>query len=359
MTDSWGTAHRILAVRLDSMGDVLMTEPALAALQADGRRHVTLLTSAAAAPAARLLPSVDAVLTYPAPWIKATERRDPGLDLMMVERLRAGRFDGAVIFTVYSQSALPAALSCHLAGIPLRAARSRENPYLLLTDWIREDEPEVERHEVARQLGLVRELGFAPVREKIALRLKPAHRSRALRVLLEAGISLDQPWLVLHPGASAASRRYPVESYAAVADALIAEDGWQVVLLAGASDAEQAGAVVAAMRRRPAVVHDLSVGEMAAVIAAAPLFVGNNSGPMHVASAVGTPVVVPYAQTNPQHTPWNVPARVLTRDVPCRNCYRSVCPLGHHACLRDIAPGEVVAAVRDLAPVAAGGAITA
>ncbi|HEX2141658.1 MAG TPA: glycosyltransferase family 9 protein, partial [Candidatus Limnocylindria bacterium] len=321
MNRQWQAADRILAVRLDSMGDVLMTEPALAALRANGRRHVTLLTSASAAPIARLLPSVDAVLTYPAPWIKATERRDPGLDLMMVERLRAGRFDGAVIFTVYSQSSLPAALTCHLAGIPLRVARSRENPYLLLTDWVREDEPDVERHEVERQLSLVRGLGFVPTRDRMCLRLKPAHRSQALRALLEAGVAMDRPWLVLHPGASAPSRRYPTESYARVADRLVLEDDWQVVLLSGPDDEDLAEEVRSVMRAPTASVGGLSVGEMAAVIAAAPLFVGNNSGPMHVASAVGTPVVVPYAQTNPQHTPWNVPARVLTRDVPCRNCY--------------------------------------
>ena len=77
-------------------------------------------------------------------------------------RLRRRSFDAAVIFTVYSQSPLPAALLCHLAAIPLRAAFCHENPYQLLTDWVRDPEPALERHEVERQLALVTELGFSP-----------------------------------------------------------------------------------------------------------------------------------------------------------------------------------------------------
>jgi ADP-heptose:LPS heptosyltransferase len=68
---------------------------------------------------------------------------------------------------------------------------------------------------------------------------------------------------------------------------------------------------------------------------------------VHVAAAVGTPVVDLYALTNPQHTPWLVPHRVLSKDVPCRNCYKSVCPQGHHACL-DVGVEEVVAAASEL-----------
>src|SRR5690606_30525168 len=92
----------------------------------------------------------------------------------------------------------------------------------------------------------------------------------------------------------------------------------------------------------------LSLAELAALIAEAPLLISNNTGPVHVAAAVGTPVVDLYALTNPQHTPWHVPSRVLYRDVPCRNCYRSVCPEGHHACLEGVSPERVVEAACEL-----------
>jgi ADP-heptose:LPS heptosyltransferase len=91
-----------------------------------------------------------------------------------------------------------------------------------------------------------------------------------------------------------------------------------------------------------------SVAELAALIEAAPLLVTNNTGPAHIAAAVGTPVVDLYALTNPQHTPWQVPHRVLSYDVPCRNCFKSVCPHGHNDCLRRITPEQVASAALEL-----------
>jgi ADP-heptose:LPS heptosyltransferase len=92
----------------------------------------------------------------------------------------------------------------------------------------------------------------------------------------------------------------------------------------------------------------LSLAETAALIRMAPIMIANNTGPAHIAAAVGTPIVDLYALTNPQHTPWHVPHRVLYHDVPCRFCYRSVCPMGHHDCLRCVEPSAVIAAAADL-----------
>ncbi|HYZ46868.1 MAG TPA: glycosyl transferase, partial [Actinomycetota bacterium] len=101
-----------------------MTTPALKALRGNPtRRRITLLTSPAGASVSSLVPEVDEVITYDAPWMKATAARaDPSPDVAMVRELSRRPFDAAVIFTVYSQSAFPAALLCHLAGIPLRLA---------------------------------------------------------------------------------------------------------------------------------------------------------------------------------------------------------------------------------------------
>jgi lipopolysaccharide heptosyltransferase II len=362
MSVRWERAERILAIRLDSLGDVLMTGPALRALASRGAR-VTLLTSPAGAEAARLLPAIEDVIVYDAPWMKATAPRGgPAPERAMISRLRRGEFDGAVIFTVYSQSPLPAALLCHLANIPLRAAHCRENPYQLLTDWIREPEPlEVERHEVQRQLALVAELGLADGDTDLRLSLSPAAHQQAEQLL--AGIDLDRqrPWLILHPGASAASRRYPVDRFAAAARALVDEHGWQVVVIGGPDDAHLAERLMTSLAGRGvSVAGRLGVAALAALVSRATLFVGNNSGPAHLAAAVGTPAVVLYALTNPQHTPWGVPSRVLSHDVPCRNCYSSVCPVGHHLCLLGVDPAEVVAAALSLhAEVAGAAALTA
>jgi ADP-heptose:LPS heptosyltransferase len=90
----------------------------------------------------------------------------------------------------------------------------------------------------------------------------------------------------------------------------------------------------------------LGLEQLAALIERADALLVNNTGPAHIAAAVGTPVIVLYALTNPQHTPWEVPARILSYDVPCKYCYKSVCPEGHHRCLRMISPEQVADATR-------------
>src|SRR5262249_44831459 len=127
----WQESRNVLCVRLDAIGDVLMTTPALRAVRQSHRdRRVTLLTSSSGALGARLIPWGDEVIVYDAPWVKATpaERR-ASRNLAMIDRLRRRGFDAAIIFTVYSQNSLPSALLCYLAGIPRRLAHCRENPY--------------------------------------------------------------------------------------------------------------------------------------------------------------------------------------------------------------------------------------
>jgi lipopolysaccharide heptosyltransferase II len=348
--DPWRDARELLCVRLDAAGDVIMTTPALRALkQAVPGRRITLLASPAGAEAAALVPEVDRVIAYDAPWMKATGRRtDPAPDLALVERLRGERFDAAVIFTVYSQSPLPAALLCHLAGIPLRLAHCRENPYALLTDWVHEPEPEQGvRHEVQRQLDLVAQVGARPDQSGLSLEVTSPPRQSALQALRACGHDPDAPWLAIHPGASAPSRRYPWMPEAA--GLVHAETGRRLVVTGGPGERDAAEAVRAAAGGGAVSLADrLTFAELAALIEAAPLLICNNSGPAHVAAAVGTPTVVLYALTNPQHSPWETPSRVLSHDVPCRWCYRSVCPEGHHDCLRKVSPREVVAAAVEL-----------
>jgi ADP-heptose:LPS heptosyltransferase len=154
---------------------------------------------------------------------------------------------------------------------------------------------------------------------------------------------------VVHPGASAASRRYPAESYAMAIDLLIEQTGCEAVFTGDAWEEALVRGLRGAMRRPSrSLVGRLELAELGALIDEADLLVCNNTGPAHLAAALATPVVDLYALTNPQHTPWQVPSRVLNHDVPCRNCYKSVCPAGHHDCLRRVAPQAVAAAARDL-----------
>ncbi len=348
----WHDAERLLCARLDSLGDVLMTGPAIRALKASRPgRTITLLTSESGAEAARLLPEIDEVIVFGAPWMKLAEAPPAEATLAMVDRLRGGGFEGAVIFTVYSQSPLPAALLCHLAAIPLRLAHCRENPYHLLTDRVEEREPgEFIRHEVRRQLDLVAAIGATTEDERIRVAVPEIATESVARLLDEAGVDRGRPWAVFHPGATAASRQYPPELFAEVARALVAGHGWQAVFSGVAAE----GALVESVREMMAapsvsLAGRLTLEEEAALLKLAPLLISNNTGTVHLAAGVGTPVVDLYALTNPQHTPWGVSHRTLSYDVPCAYCYKSVCPEGHHLCLRGVTPESVVAAAVELA----------
>lgn len=351
MKADWLKSKKLLCIRLDNLGDVIMTTPAMRALKESiPGVSLTLLTSPSGAHAAALIPELDDVIIYDAPWMKATNpRRNSQTDWRLIDRLRRSRFDGALIFTVFSQNPLPAAFTAFLADIPLRIAYSRENPYHLLTDWLKEtDSVQEMRHEVRRQLDLVGAIGCSVQDERLGLLVSEKDQLTAIHKLREAGINLSRPWVVIHPGSTAASRRYAPENFAEVARRLTVEDGMQVVFTGDKDECVLVDRIQEMCLRTFSLAGQLTLGEMAAVLQISPLLISNNTGPMHIAAAVGTPVVALYALTNPQHTPWGVASRVLYHDVPCKYCFKSICPEGHHHCLQLVKPDSVVQSSRDL-----------
>jgi lipopolysaccharide heptosyltransferase II len=335
------------------MGDVLMTTPAMKALKnAVPGRKLTLLTSPEGAKIARYLPFIDEVITFEAPWLKGSSVRSDSLrEEAMINELRIKRFDASVIFTVYSQNPLPGALLCYLAEIPLRAAYCRENPYALLTDWVREQEPQdFVRHEVRRHLELAGSLGADPVNLPLSLEVREEDR-RSLREKVEAQFNVDDQssWVLLHPGASAPSRRYSPEKFSRVADFLREASGRKIIFSGAREENDLISSIQKNMVQESVnLAGKLSLGEMLALVERAPLLISNNTGPVHIAAALGTPVVVLYALTNPQHTPWLIPHHVLTAPSSCGFCYKSVCPTGTQECLEKVTPEEVVTSALEL-----------
>ncbi len=354
-SETWARAKNVLCVRLDSLGDVLMTSPAIRALkESQPDRIITLLTSQAGAGAVPLVEEIDQTIVYDPPWMKATAPTpNGGRDRQMIERLKRPDFDAAVIFTAFSQSPLPVALMAYLADIPLRLAYCRENPYQLLTHWLAEKDHDGDgfnmRHEVRRQLDLVDSTGSRTTNEAISLTVAPVALDRARTMLADLGLDITRPWLVMHPGATASSRRYPAEGFARVTEQLTRQHAFQVLFTGSACES----ALIEQIRRQAglpflSLAGRMNTEELAAVISLAPLLISNNSGPVHIAAGVQTPVVDLYALTNPQHTPWMVPHRTLYQDVPCRFCYKSTCPMKHHNCLRMVSPEAVVEAAVEL-----------
>lgn len=350
----WRQAKNILCIRLDYLGDVLMTTPAIRAVRESlpGRR-ITLLTSSSGAAIARYIPEIDDSIIYAPPWLKSSPVREPEYQLEMAQMLHEREFDGAVIFTAYSQNPLPTAMLCHLAHIPLRLAHCHENPYQMLTDWVLDPEPaQGVRHEVRRQLDLVATIDCRTDDEKLSFAVRDEDLAWMRQRLRASGADASAPWVLLHPGATAVSRRYPAAHWSQVIAHLHAELGANVLLTGDASEINLAEAIIAASGvAAPHVLSlagQLDLGQLGAAIALADVAVSNNTGPAHLAAAIGTPVVDLYALTNPQHTPWQVESRVLYHDVPCRFCYKSICPKGHGDCLSKLEPARVLAAVQSL-----------
>ncbi len=329
----------VLAVRLDNDGDVLLAGPAIRAL-AHGADRVTLLCGPRGRRAAELLPGVDQVVEWRAPWIDPEPQPVERADINgLVDRLAALHADAAVIFGSFHQSPLPTALVLRMAGIPFLAATSVDYPGALLDVRHRIADGV---HEVERSLDLVAAAGF-PL---------PAGDDGALRILRPAPAVPADDVVVVHPGASVPARAWAPDRNAELVEALVAA-GRRVVVTGGPDEAALTAHVAGPPR---AAVTDLggrtTVAELAEVLAAARCVVVGNTGPAHLAAAVGTPVVSLFAPTVPavRWRPWQVPHELLFVDVPCAGCRARTCPVPGHPCLGGVATDDVLRAVDRLAP---------
>jgi ADP-heptose:LPS heptosyltransferase len=346
----WLAAKRILAVRLDNLGDVLVTTPAIrASRQSLPHASITLLASHVGAQVGALNPDIDDVIVYGAPWMDPWRvlPLDPDREQHMIADLRVRQFDAAVIFSSFRQSPLPAAYLCYLAGIPLRLAASIDGPGSLLTT--RHKHPERMMHEVERGLDLVGAVGMSATDDRMVL--VPPPEAATTIAHLTAG---SRPLVVVHPGCSMPARTYPWELYAEVVSLLVRQLQARVVITGADHERPLVDALLnhLPLEIRPqveAAAGTLGFPEFCALIDAADLTVTNNTGPMHMSAALGTPVIALFALTNPpeQWGPWRVPHRLLYREVPCRLCYSRICPIDHE-CLVGVSPGEVVATAAEL-----------
>jgi heptosyltransferase-3 len=331
---------RALVVRTDNAGDVLLAGPAVRAVARTA--EVTLLVSPGGAAAARLLPGVAEVLVHDAPW---SGDRAPAVTELTTRRLvadvRARRLDAGIVLTSFHQSPLPVALLLRLAGVPHLTAASTDHPGSLLDVRLRPPGPGDPRHEVQRQLDTVAAAGFAavPGDDRLEVR-RPLPWPDAAAGLRAGG------YVVLHPGASVPARGIEPDHAAAIATALRAR-GHAVAVTGGPGETGVTAAVAAATGATD-LGGRLALDELGAVLERATCLVGGNSGPGHLAAAVGTPVVSLFAPVVPATwwRPWGVPVAVLgDQDAPCRDTRARVCPVPGHPCLSGVTADAVADAV--------------
>lgn len=299
------------------MGDLIMSAPAIRALKETFSCRITVLTSSMAAGIVPFIPEIDDTIVFDLPWVKAKETVAGDDIFNLVKQLKQRDFDAAVIFTVFSQNPLPAAMIAFMAGIPLRLAYCRENPYALLSNWLPDKEPYTFiRHQVERDLALVSSVGASTKSTNLSLAVDDVTASTVQKKLAIRGIDMSKPWLIFHAGVSEKKRQFPAGEWIKSARSLIDEKRFQILFTGAGSEKEMCDELAEKTGNDAFSVAGLfSLSDFIVLIKQAPVVVTVNTGTVHIAAAVHTPVVVLYAQTNPQHTPWKVPSRILEFEV--------------------------------------------
>ena len=341
----------MLVIRLGAVGDVVRTLPAASALRAGyPDAQLSWLVEPASASVVEAQPWVDEVLVFPRDALRArlTRGRLGRLSRetrVFLESLRARRFQLVVDF----HSILRSGLLARLCGAPRRVAYARpygrEGAWLFATDRARLRPRRASRFE--RNAALVRFLGVsAPAAAR------PLHVGAEALERMEKALGPGPAPVVLHPGTSpsTAHKRYPVAGYARVARSLVEEHGQRVVVTVGPArdDRRAASALVEAAGGGVALAPSTpGLGDLAALFARSRLYVGGDTGPMHVAALVGTPVVQLLGPTDPvENAPYpGTPSRTVRVAVGCNPCRRGCAAA---TCMRVIPPERILEAARDL-----------
>jgi ADP-heptose:LPS heptosyltransferase len=345
---------RVLLIRLREIGDVVFTTPAIHALREHlPEVHLTYLVEPAAADVVRANPHLDEVLVAPP--------RGSGVwsEVALIRTLRAGRFDAVLDF----HGGPRASILAWLSGAPVRIGYEVAGRAWMYTHRVARARGLRPRHSAANQMDLLAVLGIAPTspeRHRVEMDVDADVAARLSERLVRAGVGDGHRLIAIHVSAGNPFRRWPLDSFAAVVAALAGDGRNRIVLTSGPSDRTAAGRVIAVARARlPADAHprivecrDLSLAELRALVDRAALFIGGDSGPMHVAATSDVPIVTLYGPTLPARSaPWRPSDRsvaIETNGLPCRPCDQRVCTPGDYRCLTRIRPEEVVDAAMNL-----------
>jgi heptosyltransferase-2 len=319
------------------IGDAVMATPALAAIRrAFPQARLTVVSNPLVAELFVHHPDCDHVIRF-----DKRPGRDAFGDLWRFCRLlRRERFDLAVLL----QNAFEAAVMAVLAGIPRRAGYRTDGRALLLTHGVPAVDKKHGLHHVDYYLQMLHRLGLGSDDRRLHLAVT-AEEATAAAELLGAG-----EWVAINPGASyGAAKRWIPERFAAVADSLAAEYGVKVVLTGGPGELEIGADIARAMQAQALnLIGRTTVRELMAVLGRCRLVVTNDSGPMHIAAALGVPIVAVFGPTDHTTTsPAAAQCRIVRQPVECAPCMLRECPIDHR-CMTRVTAEDVLAAAREL-----------
>jgi heptosyltransferase-2 len=330
---------RILVVQTGFLGDVILTTPLLAALRRhDPEAEITMLVTPSAVPLVRAHPALDHVIVDDK---RGADRGLRGL-VGLVGRLRAGGYTVAVA----AHKSIRTGMALRAAGIPRRVGFTTAPAARFYTDRV---ERPLDRHDRDRLLGLLAPLGIAAGADAAppALGIDADAAARAADLL--APLAAGRPLAAVCPGSAWRTKRWPMAAFAGLVRRLEA-DGYRCLVLGAPDEAALTAAVVRAAAAGVDLGGRTDLPLLAAIMERAAVAVTNDSAPMHVATAMGTPQVAVFCATVPAqgYGPLGPRAVVVERDLACRPCGRhggERCPRGTDDCMELVTVDEVHAAV--------------
>ncbi len=344
---------RILLVRLRLIGDVVLTTPLLRALR---RRYpgaqLTYLVEPVAALILRDNPHIDNLVVVP----KRRGLARVGDDVSIARRLRRERFDVAIDL----HGGPRAAWFTWASGAPTRIGYSIQGRSWMYSHVVPRTPDDAPRHSVANQWDLLAPLGIGPAdpaRDPLEMAEDAQAAAVVERRLRDAGIGGSHPLVVIHVSAGNPFRRWPRESFEALVVALARSDpARRIILTSGPSDAHAVSAIADSARATlgPLAyavprVGEFDLAELHALVGRAAVYIGGDSGPLHVAATTTTPIVALLGPTLPERSlPWRDPRwfaeAVDAGALECRPCRQRTCAPGDFRCLTRISAREVAAA---------------
>jgi heptosyltransferase-2 len=325
---------KILVRAPNWVGDAVMAIPSLELIR---RTHASDEICVLARPVVADLfsgqPFVDRILQYD---FRGSHRGWLGREKLSAE-LRKEKFDIAVLL----QNAFEAAWLAWRAGIPERIGYARDGRGPLLTKAIRvPQQGDIPKHESHYYLELLHRSGWiavSPAIPPIRLFVSDAARTAAESALLSAGVRENAWRCAIAPGASyGAAKCWPAERFALLADRLISECGADVIFFGTPAEKEIAARIRPMMKSRAiSLVGETPMRDLAALFASCSVFIGNDSGAMHVAAAAGLPVIGIFGSTDPEGTSPVTEQFTLVREaVSCSPCFLRRCPVDHRCMMR-------------------------
>lgn len=322
------------------MGDAVMSLPAITAMSQNfPQAKITLLANSWVADLYDNLSFVDGIILYSP---KGAGRGPLGL-FKAVKTIRHQSFDLALLL----QNAFRPALLTWLAGVPHRWGYATDGRGFLLTRAIRIDFQIQQHHQILYYLQLLEKLGLCKSPTNIEIKLSPQQQKETHKLLTGKGLDLKKTIIGIHPAAAyGEAKRWLPERYAQLSDRIISEAGLQVIFFGAQQDIPLVENIVMQMNNKSFVlVGQTNLKELMGAVSCCNLFIANDSGPMHLAAALGIPVVAIFGPTDEKRTaPLGKQHIIIKKAFPCSPCNHRICP-SDHRCMTAVTVDEVYQAV--------------